>query len=301
MADIPRFPTVNARQVIENYIALQKVKQAQEEMARQQRMTDAGMIAPGEVRGISREVTPSVAGVLLPKAIAPKKIGEGVEGGKKYATFLTDTGLEKYPLGEATTGVQGKSKQLPASLLGQLSKAAQSEGFIDEIKRMEKLLPQSTGPGGLVERGVLRVQQATGGLLGGDPKIIAYEQMRQTAARKLYKELSGDVGNIAQNEASFAVDLIPTAYEAPAVRSEKIARLDRMKQKMRIVVDALQKMYDAGRIDTNEFTRLVKEATLDTMSQGWSDLNPGKTIPVTSEQPSELAPESFEILSEEPE
>lgn len=250
-----------------------KLRLQQQAEAREGRDLEAGLI-PADKSLTGAEAKPEVQKSLTPSAKEFDKT-EIEENGKKFLLFTRKddpTQHVKIPAGD----VSNKGK-VPAGVISSALKTS-GQGFLNEIRRIEPKLqgfktpeeqvrkspsgPVFTGP---VSEASARAKagELTQGQFGGtDPDIVSFEQSRDTAGRRVYKELSGDVGNIAFNEGSFAKVLIPSIYDAPGLRAAKTDRLDRL---YKAASDARAKVIDqikTGNYTEEEASKLI-EATVN--------------------------------------
>lgn len=246
---------------------LQRARQSLSEQteARNLRETEAGLI-PAPLSPTGAEATPEVKKALTPDAKQFDKT-EIEEGGKKFLLFTRKddpTQHVKIPAGDVSKG------KLPAGIAASALKTS-GGGFLSEIKRIEPKLTSFVGP---VSESSARAKigEISQGQFGGtDPDIISFEQTRDTAGRRVYKELSGDVGNIAFNEGAFAKTLIPSIYDAPGLRATKTARLERLYQ---AAADARTKVIEqikTGNFSDDEATKLIESAVNNEINKAITD------------------------------
>lgn len=149
--------------------------------------------------------------------------------------------------------------------------AAQSKNLrsmVDEFEKFETMLSKEgfTGVKG-VAKGKIAVplDKLTGGaaqLLAGktfmgdflrvNPEISTQDELADSLARRIYKTISGDVGNIAFSEGAFAKAFVPRAGEVPSRRKAKIARLERFIKAMDTGASELRRRFNSGDITAEE-------------------------------------------------
>lgn len=162
-------------------------------------------------------------------------------------------------------GKGGEGKTLPSSLLSNLLKTKGVGDFIENLQKTTDKMSQSSGLGGVLSAAALKGQEKAGGFFGGDPDVIAYEKSRPTMGRAVYKFFSGDVGNISENEGKFATDLLPSAYEDPAIRSAKLARLKDFKGKSEEALAQVLAFAKTSGLGPKETEEAIKNASLQVM------------------------------------
>lgn len=164
-----------------------------------------------------------------------------------------------------------KQKQKASGLVQRLAAQADNlSSMVDEFKSFNKLLTKEgfTGVKGVVKGKVaVPLDKVTGGaaqllakntflgdFLKVDPNISTQDELADSLARRIYKTISGDVGNIAFSEGQFAKAFVPVAGETGTRRTAKIDRLDRFITRMKSGADALRAKFDAGQISEEELS-----------------------------------------------
>lgn len=232
-----------------------KLKLSQQTENREARTANAGLI-PSNLSATGREATPSVQTSLEPKLSEFEKT-EIEEGGKKFLLFTNKNDPTQH-VKIAAGDISNKGK-IPAGIAASALKTSGS-GFLNEVKRIEPKLTGFAGPVSLPSARAKFGEISQGQFGGTDPDIISYEQSRDTAGRRIYKELSGDVGNIAFNEGTFAKVLVPSIYDSPGLRATKTARLDRL---YKAAADARTKVIEqikTGNFSDEQATKLIESA-----------------------------------------
>lgn len=244
---------------------------AQEELKRQfqlkvqdalleKRKVEAGMI-PADKSLTGAETTPEVQKSLTP---ATRELGEA-QGADEVITYDKSNGkvVSRIPL-KKTAG-----KSAPQFLMKNKQQIESGKRFIDEVSETVKLMPQVAGKPSLM-RGVegtlkglkVKAQTAAGGQFGGNPDLISYESsVPETLGRKIYKDISGDVGNISDSEGKTASKLLPRSTEAPEVRTAKIDRLKRLYEAADASKASIEQQFNAGLIDAETADKLVETMT----------------------------------------
>lgn len=205
-------------------------------------------------------------GAVDPTKTAQEDISRGAaetaattEFGRKKALSTQDF-EEAAELERIKAGLKDKTgkKGLSALLERQTFSLQKGTGLLDEIKSSVAKMSTRGGLVGGAEAIKTRVQQAGRGFLGGKPEVLSFETLRPTAGKALYKDISGDVGNISDSEGKMAADLIPSAYDAPNVRTEKIARLERLQQQSRESITKLAQLAEVRGWDEKQYEEAVK-------------------------------------------
>lgn len=244
---------------------------AQEELKRQfqlkvqdalleKRKVEAGLIPAGQSR-TGQEITPEVQKALTPE---PRKL-EFQQGAEEVVGIDPSTGREVSRISLKKTG----GKSAPQFLLKNAQQIQSGKRFIDEVEDTVKLMPQVAGKPGLL-RGIegtvkglkVKAQTVAGGQFGGNPDLISYESsVPETLGRKIYKDISGDVGNISDSEGKTASKLLPRSSEAPEVRTAKTARLRRLYEAADASKASIEQQFKMGLIDAETADKLVETMT----------------------------------------
>jgi len=224
--------------------------------------------------------------LLTPKEPKPTKFtsaGEVIQDGKRFFMYVDSTNPRNRQLIPAGDPKQkGTAQGIIQRTLGQKENLS---SLVDEFEMFQKNLGEAgfTGLKG-VAKGKIAVpldkltggglQLATKGLpiignfLKVNPQISTQEELADSLGRRIYKTISGDVGNIAFSEGAFAVAFVPRAGETEQRRRAKIDRLNRFSERMETGVKELQKQLQNGVISEEEF----KEAYGQLANQAFTDV-----------------------------
>lgn len=190
------------------------------------------------------------------------------------------------------------SKAVNSFLLKTGSQSGATDAFIKDIETQVGKMATNTGVTGGVSALKAKVQQNAKGFLGGNQENQAYEEARPSFGRRLYKQLSGDVGNISESEGKFATDLIPSAYETPERRTAKIARLKDLSEASKQAVQDIVAKVRSGEITPQDAQALVKSTVTGLMQEAAAKPLPqGSTNDTSTKQPGQR---SFKVISVRP-
>lgn len=150
-----------------------------------------------------------------------------------------------------------KDRRLPDFLLKSELAGGKTVGIVEAVAQLSEQMGQN-----ILSSAKQKFQSFARGFAGGNDDITAYEQQVDTLGRALYKDVSGDVGNISQSEGKFATALLPRVFESPGVRASKIQFLRDIKARGREINLKVEAMFKANKIDAVQAERLVKEEVL---------------------------------------
>jgi hypothetical protein len=201
-------------------------------------------------------------------------------GEAKDKIILYDTTGQGEPKFIDAPGVGAKAGTANLSSTAQARILQQSgvEGVIDELTSGVKILPEGTGKAALA-----KVQSLAGGRLPfapGDPKVTAYDKLRDSVAVAIYKFISGDVGNIAASESKMARDLVPAIMDSKEVREEKLGILKRAANRAKEALSLLVSSGQAASMSAEELRKAqiniadnaISEASMEVLN------SPGKPV-----------------------
>lgn len=178
--------------------------------------------------------------------------------GIKFANKMKELAFkEKQKSASAKTKASGLVQRLVAQ-------GDNLSSMIDEFKTFDRLLNQEGFKGVKgVSKGKIAVplDKLTGGaaqlltkgtflgdFLSVNPEISTQDELADSLARRIYKTISGDVGNIAFSEGAFAKAFVPRAGETPDRRKAKIDRLQRFANRLESGAESLRIKFNAGQI-----------------------------------------------------
>lgn len=239
---------------------------------------------------------------LAPEEII-KRRSESAKGKADLAKSLQEQKgsqkLEQIRL-EALLRPNKDSKATNSFLLKAGAQSGGTDAFIKDIENQVAKMSKATGVSGGIAALKGKIQQNTKGFLGGNANIQAFEEARPSYGRRLYKQLSNDVGNISENEGKFATDLIPSAYETPDRRAAKLARLKELSEASKKAITDIVAKVRSGEIEAKDAADLTKSTVLGLMQEAAAKAaeapaipapgapagNPGRTFKVISTRPS---------------
>lgn len=247
-------------------------------------------------------------GKLMPEELI-KRRSEAAKGKAELAKTLQEQKgnqkLEQIRLEALLRPPAKDQKGINSFLLKTGSQAGATDAFIKDIEDKVGKMTTTTGVKGGYEALKGKIQQNAKGFLGGNQEIQAYEEARPSFGRRLYKQLSGDVGNISESEGKFATDLIPSAYETPDRRTAKIARLKELSAASQQAVADIVAKVRSGELDAKDAQALVKSTVLGIMQEAAAKPLPQGITPDTSmKQNAPAAPSagarSFKVIATRP-
>lgn len=241
---------------------------------------------------------------LAPEEII-KRRSEAAKGkadlAKQLQTQKGEQKLEQIRL-EALLRPKKEDKSTNSFLLKAGAQSGGTDAFIRDIETQVAKMSQTGGVKGGFEALKGKLQQNAKGFLGGSADIQAFEEARPSYGRRLYKQLSNDVGNISESEGKFATDLVPSAYETPERRMAKVARLKELSEASKKAVADIVAKVRSGEIDAKDAADLTKSTILGLMQEAASKPlpsgtpgnapvapasgNPGRTFKIISTRPS---------------
>lgn len=194
--------------------------------------------------------------------------------------------LEKFKASLKNKTDKAKNKKGTSALIQrQESKLSNVEVISKEIAQAMELM-QKAGITGAVGAAKVKLNSLTGGFIRDiprlgkflevDPSIVSFEEARDSFGRRLYKDISGDVGNIAQSEGKFAKRLLPTSAETPELRQSKLDRIRRIVANSQIELKKLKKLAVAGNWSPDEYTTNVEETMNRVIRDGTATLPPAE-------------------------
>lgn len=167
----------------------------------------------------------------------------------------------------------GKERNIPIFLLREELQAKTINSFIDSLDGIVAKMP-----GGVIGSTVLVAQAAAKGFLGGDTDVLTYLAQRPAFGRSLYKNFSGDVGNIAQSEGNIGTAMLPAGFESQELRLKKVKVLRSIGTKIAIIRRQVVAFAKANNLFDKEGAllpsaqKLINDQTSILMRSGLSDL-----------------------------
>lgn len=128
--------------------------------------------------------------------------------------------------GQKATGGK-KERDIPAALINAELVSGKTENMLETVRSILPKIQPATFLGNV--KTVLQKGQELGrGRFGGDIGLIAYERARPAAGRAIYKDISGDVGNLAEKEGEIGTDLLPTTIDSPELAEALTSNLEQL-------------------------------------------------------------------------
>ena len=219
---------------------------------------------------------------------------------------------DRLTLSAKDKAAQKKSKG-KLSALGQ-SKIFEAEGFqglVNELTAGEKTIPDSK-----LQRAIILADAKFGGNISATLRsmglpappddAINFQQQRSALSVRIYKTLSGDVGNIAASESARALPLIPSAFDSKSLRKRKIAALDRAVKRAKSALQVLINDPNSASLSEKELrarrVTIADQAVMEALI-GFEAGNPetGSEFETPAEANEAALQSGFEILSVEDE
>jgi hypothetical protein len=147
---------------------------------------------------------------------------------------------------------QGQNLSSMVSEFDRFEESLQKEGFVGVpgVLKGKIAVPLDKLTGGAAQ--ILAKDTFMGNFLKVNPEISTQDELADSLARRIYKTISGDVGNIAFSEGAFAKAFVPRAGETPSRRNAKVDRLKRFIKAMDQGAKDLRQRFDAGLITDDQ-------------------------------------------------
>ncbi len=135
---------------------------------------------------------------------------------KETVTIHAPTADQFRKGGSKAAGRAGENK-IPTFLFREELQGKTITKFIETLDSVVEKMGQNVFSSAL-QKG----QSLVKGQAGGDATVLAFDAQRPAFGRALYKNISGDVGNIAQSEGDIGTAMLPGLLDSPALRKAKV-------------------------------------------------------------------------------